>query len=311
MKFLVTLLIALLTFATADAAKVDIYKTAIQNKTFTLKYTLNEFPIRSISKDSIFKNNAQDKFANIKEKLEEKRKIISQQIYRTYRSTEGLIVFNGNDSYFESYHDIPVVNIGSEIFGGKTKFKPGGGSVLYKDGEEFLFQFEIKEDGTKKYFTQNMWGGKSSKIKTNSEKFKDYQEKYSNPYQQLFRDYNFGNTDLYQALAPILPPSQVIATPNTPIYNLVDSGNLDGGLTYEDFYGEKNNFHSAIRYYFSGDKMVKIATFNYVKDENRVKFYEKYVIDIEEFLTTADENYLRLPANLQDTTKRDKDGGKK
>ena len=38
MKFLVTLLIALVTFATADAAKVDIYKNAIANKTFTLKY---------------------------------------------------------------------------------------------------------------------------------------------------------------------------------------------------------------------------------------------------------------------------------
>ena len=51
MKFLVTLLIALVTFATADAAKVDIYKNAMANKTFTLKYKINEFPIHNINKD--------------------------------------------------------------------------------------------------------------------------------------------------------------------------------------------------------------------------------------------------------------------
>ncbi len=112
-------------------------------------------------------------------------------------------------------------------------------------------------------------------------------------------------------MQPILPPEQVILTPNTPIYKFAGAGNLSGGLTYEDFYGEKNNTHYAIRYYFSGDKMTKIATFTYLKDEGGVQYYEKHVIDIEEFLTAADENYLQLPANLKDTTKRTKDGGKK
>ncbi len=217
----------------------------------------------------------------------------------------GIIVFNKNDSYFEIAFDVPVINAKQFVpfLGSKTKFKPGGGVILSKDDETFSFLFELNEDGTRKYFAQTIWG-KSSKVKTQSEKDAEIIEKYSNPYQKLFRDYNFGNADLYQALLPILPPSQIIATPNTPIYNFVGSGNLDGGLTFEDFYGEKNNFHSAIRYYFSGDKMIKIATFNYLKEENRVQFYEKHVIDIEEFLTTADENYLKLPANLQDVTKR-------
>ena len=308
MKFLVTLLIALVTFATADAAKVDIYKNAIANKTFTLKYKINEFPIHNINKD--FSQNVTSKndfFGQSNIKMNTSTNI------KQDKDVVAVIVFNKDDTYFERSFDILVMNAGQFLpfFSSKPTFKSGGGAILYKNGEEFGFQFEIKEDGTKKYFTQNMWGGKSSKVTATSEKWKEYREKYSNPYQQLFRDYNLGNTDLYQALAPILPPSQVIATPNTPTYKFVGSGNLSGGLSYEDFYGEKNNFHSAIRYYFSGDKMTKIATFTYLKDEGGVQFYEKHVIDIEEFLTTADENYLQLPANLQDTTKRTKDGGKK
>ena len=300
MKFLVTLLIVLVTFATADAAKVDIYKNAIANKTFTLKYKVNEFPIHNISKEVTFKTNFWGK-----------DKITTKSNTQQEKDSGGIIVFNKEDTYLEQSFDIPVMNAGFLVTG-KTNFKPGGGATLFKNGETFSFSFELNEDGTKKYFSQNMWGGRTSKVKAQSKKAVEKNDeriaKYLNPYQKLFIDYNFGNTDLYQALAPILPPSQVIATPNTPTYNFVGSGNLDGGLTYEDFYGEKNNFHSAIRYYFSGDKMVKIATFNYLKDENKISFYEKHVIDIEEFLTTADENYLQLPENLQDTTKRE-DGG--
>ena len=36
--------------------------------------------------------------------------------------------------------------------------------------------------------------------------------------------------------------------------------------------------------------MTKIATFTYIKNAGVVQYYEKHVIDIEEFLTTADEN---------------------
>ena len=309
MKFLVTLLIALVTFATADAAKVDIYKNAMANKTFTLKYKINEFPIHNIDKD--FSQNVSykmDFFGQAKIKID------TSTITKKEANTGGVIVFNKDDRYFENSHDAYIVKLNIPkipksrlgLFPQKDTrtVKAGGEAVLYKDGEEFVFQFDIEEDGSQKYYTRNMWGGKSSKVTATSERWQEYREKYSNPYQQLFRDYNFGNTDLYLALLPILPLDRIIMTPNTPTYNLVGSGNLDGGLTYEDFYGEKNNFHSAIRYYFNGDKMVKIATFNYLKDENRVQLYEKHVIEIEEFLTTADENYLKLPENLKDVTKR-------
>lgn len=236
MKFLVTLFIALVTFSTANAAKVDIYKDAIANKTFALRYKINEISVHNLNKD--FNKNVihkTDFFGHSQIKIDTSKK------NKQKTNTEGIIVFNKVNNY---------------------------------------------------------------KITDRAAKEAEKIEKYSNPYQQLFRDYNFGNTELYQALLPILPPNRIIATPNTPIYNFVGSGNLDGDLTYEDFYGEKNNFHSAIRYYFNGDKMIKIATFNYLKDENRVQFYEKYVIDITAFLNTEDEISSRIPSNLQDVTER-------
>lgn len=310
MKFLVTLLIAILTFATADAAKVDIYKSALQNKTFTIKYKINEFPVRNISKDF-----SQD--IKIKTNFWGKRTTNSNNLQQE-TNTGGVIVFNKDDSYLENFHDAFTMNLNipktKGILGtpqNTKKIKAGGIATLFKDGETFVFLLEIKDDGTKNFYTQNVWGGKSSKVQAVSEKRLQQAEEFGNPYVKLFQDYNFGNPDLYLALQPILPPEQVIVTPNTPTYKFVSAGNLDGGLTYEDFYGEKNNTHCAIRYYFSGNQMTKIATFTYIKNERGVQYYEKHVIDIEEFLTTADENYLQLPANLQDTTKRDKDGGKK
>lgn len=303
MKFLVTLLIALVTFATADATKVDIYKAALQNKTFTLKYKVNEFPIRSVNKKTATARNIG--FKNIS---------ISSAVGTGAVNSGGVIVFNKGDSYFENSYDaftwifknkdVRTKNFESKGTEIRHDIKAGGNATLFKDGETFNFVFEFNEDGTKNYFVRDGWGGKNSKVKAVSEKKLEQKEKHSDPYQKLFQDYNFGNQDLYQALQPILPPEQVIVTPNTPIYKFAGAGNLSGGLTYEDFYGEKNNTHYAIRYYFSGDKMTKIATFTYFKDEGGVQFYEKHVIDIEEFLTAADENYLQLPANLKDTTKR-------
>ena len=111
-------------------------------------------------------------------------------------------------------------------------------------------------------------------------------------------------------MAAVLPADRIIATPTTPVYKFVGSGTLDSGLSYEDFTAEKNNTFYALRYYFSGDKMVKIAMFNYTKSGGAITGYEKHVLDIEEFSTAPDANYLQLPPGLKDATKR-KDGGKK
>ena len=90
-------------------------------------------------------------------------------------------------------------------------------------------------------------------------------------------------------------------------YKFIGSGNLEGGLSFEDFASDRNNIFSAVRYYFEGDKLVKIAQASYLKNGNEIAAYEKSVINITEFSTTADQKYLSLPAELKDKTKRDKE----
>ena len=172
---------------------------------------------------------------------------------------------------------------------------------MRKNGEIFSYSFEVK-NGKRKYSTGwNLMNLRGNKIKATTEE-KLY--KNQNPYQVMFYEYNYGNPTLYQALAAVLPADRVIAGVNTPNFNFIGAGNLTNGYSYEDFYGEKNNFHSAIRYYFKDDKLVEIAMFHYVKDEHGIRNYEKAVIVIEEFSTTPNESYLQLPASLKDVTKR-------
>ena len=108
-----------------------------------------------------------------------------------------------------------------------------------------------------------------------------------NVWQQQYSSYgSFGMSSLIEAFAPIVPPEKVIATPYTPEYKFIGSGTLDEYLTYEDFFGSKNGFNCAVRYYFSGDDLVKIAVLNYVEDDSQIQSYEKYLVRIDTFSAT-------------------------
>ncbi len=149
MKFLVTLLIALVTFATADAAKVDIYKAALQNKIFTFKYKVNEFPIRSVNKKVATARNGNG------------GQTISSAVGMGALNSGGVIVTNNKDSYFENSYDAftwifqnantKIGNYESKGEQSKHNVKAGGFSTLTKGDEKFQFWFEINDDGTKNF----------------------------------------------------------------------------------------------------------------------------------------------------------------
>ena len=303
MKFFVTLLIALSIFSAADAAKVDVYRNAVQNKTFTLRYRITEFPIRISNRE-----------ANVNVSSWSPSIAARGHFNDNSINTGGIVVFDGRNSYIEIFHDAYETTFVRKMNGEEThsaqKIKEGGICFLMKDGEFFNFFWEM-DDGVKNYYgSKSFFGGKSSKVKASNEgKYQNQMDKFS-PYTVISIEYDFANADLAAALAAVLPADRIIATPTTPVYKFVGSGTLDGGLSYEDFSAEKNNTFYALRYYFSGDKMVKIAMFNYTKSGGAITGYEKHVLDIEEFSTAPDANYLQLPAGLKDATKR-KDGGKK
>ena len=151
---------------------------------------------------------------------------------------------------------------------------------LILGGENFTFTRYKNKNGGFEYF-----GNKKGKVEANSRNY--FSEIL---YGESFGDTNF--TELMNALT------------DTENYQFANSGALDNGIIFEDFFAENKNKICAIRYYFDGDKLVKISFASYGRDKSDKIFGNKCIIKIQEFSEFADENLLKLPAGLEDITKR-------
>lgn len=271
--FFATMLSFFLLMTTAEAAKVDVYRNIISSSRFTLKYTLISPPVHVTNKEATIRGI--NMFNSLLEDFEMTSSTPAQSSSLNYY--KGTIVFNNEDKYFQN----------------------GAMSVLKKNGENFRFLF-FQEGDKKTYY--GSYGSKGV--------YADFEEQVGkmNALDVLNEDYSYGI--LTTALLPLISLDKIIATPYTPEYKFIGSGNLDDGQSYEDFFGSKNGFNCAIRYYFNGDTLTKIAVFDYITKDSRVQTYEKYLVQIDEFSATPDQSYLTLPTQLKDKTKRDK-GAKK
>ena len=197
---------------------------------------------------------------------------------------KGVMVSDGANKYIENFN----------------RTQSGITSLLKKNGEAFRFYSYQKED---KVIYHSLSAHRHDIIANQEEELG-----IMNAVDVLNEDYSYGI--LTTALAPMISTDKIIATHYTPEYKFIGSGTLNGGLSYEDFFGSKNGFNCAIRYYFEGDTLTKIAVFDYIMKDSRVQSYEKYLVQIDEFSATPDQSYLNLPEGLKDKTKRDK-GAKK
>ena len=75
-------------------------------------------------------------------------------------------------------------------------------------------------------------------------------------------------------------------------------------MFFEDFLAQDENKISAIRYYFSGDTLVKISFASYGRNKRGEVKGSKCIVKILEFTNSPNENLLKLPAGLDDITKR-------
>lgn len=318
-KKIFVILAAILFFASsADAAKIDIYRNALVNKNFTLKYEITKLPVHSSMREGelTFEGALNNKI----------NKKISNVLHG------GIIVVSGDDRYTETNNEafemdtinFSGLNIAASVNAKvelkdknnpknkkfKVKVPESGVCNLIKGGDIFQFIWS-KDDNKKKYkgLSQKKTlgfghlGYKSDEIQANVDISRT-------PYQDLLEEFNYGVPEIALVLMPLLPREKIIATSWTPDYKFFGTGALPNGLTYEDFVSDKDNFYSAIRYYFNGNNMVKVAIASYFKDGGKVKSYEKKIIDITEFNTSADQNYLKLPESLKDVTKRDEEVSK-
>ena len=302
-KFFLKMMLALflLPSVTANAAKTDVYRDAILAKHFTLKYEFVSPPIYRTS------NNAELGFKGMTNS-------VSEGIYGTPHG--GIVVVDGDDSYTEVFHDDYDVafNYGSSLgtvkhssLDNSVKIKKGGLCNLTKGDEDFTFFWDMKND--KRRYTAHQVADKIYigfiPISKSNKSVKANDSRYQTPYRGLSKEYGFGSFEMTNALLPLLPLDKILDLPGIPHYEFLDSGSLDNGLTYEDFVSDDSKMFSAVRYYFDGNDMKRIAFASYVKKDGDIEGYTKSVIDVIEFVPTADQSYLSLPAELKDKTKRD------
>lgn len=82
---------------------------------------------------------------------------------------------------------------------------------------------------------------------------------------------------------------------------------MENGLSYEDYKADNSYVFEAVRYYFNGDALVKIAAANYyVLPDGRLDG-DKFIIKVKAFSPVPETAYLQLPAGVKDVTKKDKE----
>lgn len=106
---------------------------------------------------------------------------------------------------------------------------------------------------------------------------------------------SFGDRILTRVIQILQPDSQKAL--NIPKFSFYGSGNVNGGLHYEDYVCRKEN--EAVRYYFKGNRMVKIAAANYYKDVDGSIKGSRSIIKVLEFSPTVDKNSMQLPTGMK------------
>ncbi len=149
---------------------------------------------------------------------------------------------------------------------------------LMRGGENFIFTRYKNKKGATEYF-----GNKKGKVEANSRNY----------LAELLAGESFGDNNFTEMMNAL-----------NADYKFINSGTLEGGLTFEDFLLQEENKLSAIRYYFEGDKLVKISFASYGRDARGEVQGSKCIVKILEFTNLPDESLLKLPAGLKDTTKR-------
>ena len=157
---------------------------------------------------------------------------VNQNDYLKNKIKIGLVIGNGDDRY-------------EEVGDGKFDM-----CRLTKNNENFLFTKYTKNNQIEYY------GVKKNKVEANSRNY----------LAEIIEGQSYGDNDVSKLLNAILPNS--MKTAEMIKYHYVMSGKLDNGLNYEDYKSNDDNTLNAIRYYFKGNNLVKIASISYHKNDD-------------------------------------------
>lgn len=185
------------------------------------------------------------------------------------KQTEGIVVVNGADKYEE-------VGVGTTSVCSLTK---GDKSYIFS-------KFEL--NGKTEYYGSRGKG----KVEANDRAM----------LAAALTGESYAGENLTRLLCAALPPEKKSA--DMPVYHYVGSGWLPGGLNYEDYRSDHEGVLEAVRYYFNGYELVKIAAASYYTLPDGSIDGKKTIIKIKEFSSKPDMSYLELPAGVKDVTKK-------
>ena len=189
---------------------------------------------------------------------------------------QGVLVLNGDDKYVEVRYPDTVQ------------------CELTKGEDVYRYQGDIKKASVK--YHSNAGKNQVSADPVDQES-------------QLLYGENFGPADVSQLFSVMLTPEQKPA--GMPYYYYVNGGSLENGLTYEDYRADYDNGLGAVRYYFQGNQLVKIAAAKYQRRADGSLDGQKCILKINEFSATPEASYLNLPDGMKVTDKKKGNGNEK
>ncbi|SFW54843.1 hypothetical protein [Selenomonas ruminantium] len=182
----------------------------------------------------------------------------------THKGYKGMVVMQGEDRYVETN------------YGDYSKCQ------LKKGGEVYEFKREVKKG-------KESWKALNGKSTVTASEFQ--------PEKELLYGESFGTRDVSRLFGVILPKDRIPA--GQPIYDYVGGGNLPGGQSYEDYRASSAAGLEAVRYYFDGSKLVRIAAASYSRNGDGQLVGRKCILKIMDFSNTPDNSKLNLPADLK------------
>ena len=130
---------------------------------------------------------------------------------------------------------------------GSNRYEEVGNEDFYmcrlsKNGEDFFFT-RYKKHGKVEYF-----GTKKNHVKANEKNY----------LAEIVEGQSYGDSDMSRLLNAIIPAANKSST--QVVYHFIAEGTLENNLSYEDYRADNDGITEVVRYYFDGDKLVKISS---------------------------------------------------
>lgn len=199
----------------------------------------------------------------------------SQSTFMLYKPTSGVVTADGDNRYEElGYEDMK-----------QCRFQRGEDTFVF-------IKREVKQPTGN--LINEIFGNKKNEVTAIS----------TNYMAQSMLGSSYGSNGLTRYLNALLPDD--IKSPDSPEFKYVTAGWLDNGLNYEDYRSSEGDINEAVRYYFNGYNLIKIAAIRYWRNENGIMEGEKTIIRIDEFSPTPTKELLTLPPGVKEKKKAKK-----